>query len=142
MKYIKLSIAGICLILMAHGCNPSKGHPGIGFIPTINDVLIVSSDGSASPYKAGIEATLTVAAKDEGTMKTLLVTEYYPADSETPYQGPDEFPLTGQDSNSYTFTGIGPITLSGQPGDYRMDVQIVDTTGGKSNIFSIDYSLQ
>ena len=136
MKYIKLSIVGLCVILMANGCSGGKGHPGIGFIPKIINAIMVNVKDSTSSF------TFSIQAEDQDlNMKTLWVTEYSPADSETPYNGPNSFPLPKQSNQEMTYTQIGPITLSGPAGGYRMDLQIEDASGNKTDVFNINFTL-
>jgi hypothetical protein len=142
MKYIKLSIVGLCVILMANGCNAGKGHPGVGFIPKIKDARMINVKDSASTYTAGDQVTFSVQAEDQDlNMKTLWVTEYHPTGSETPYDGPNSIILPKQSSESMTYSQLGPITLSGPTGDYKMDIQIEDASGNKTNVFSINFTL-
>ena len=134
MKYIKLSIVGLCVVLMASGCSGGKGHPGIGFIPKIKNAIMVNVKDSTSSF------TFSIQAEDQDlNMKTLWVTEYHPAGSKTPYNGPNSFPLPKQSSEVMTYYQIGPITLTlSEPvGGYRIDLQIEDASGNKSDVFSL-----
>ena len=142
MKYIKLSIVGLCVMLMASGCSGGKGHPGIGFIPKIKDAKMFNIKDTTSSFTSGDQATFSVRAEDKDqNMKTLWVTEYSSAASETPYDGPTSFPLPKQSSETMTYYQIGSITLSGPAGQYRMDIQIEDASGNKTDVFSIDFTL-
>ena len=142
MKYIKLSIVGLCVIFMASGCSGGKGHPGIGFIPKIKDAIMVNVKDSTSLFTTGDQATFSVQAIDQDlNMKTLWVTEYSSADSETPYNGPNSFPLPKQSNQEMTYNQIGSITLSGPAGQYRMDIQIEDASGNKTDVFNINFTL-
>jgi hypothetical protein len=145
MKYIKLSIVGLCFILMTTGCNAGKGHPGVGFIPKITDAIMVDVKDSTSPssFTSGDQVTLSVKAEDQDqNMKTLWITEYSSADSKTPYDGPTLITLPKQNSEVITYSQIGPITLSGPTGNYRLDLQIEDTRGNKTDVFIINFSLE
>ena len=122
-----------------------RGHPGVGFIPTITEASMGNSDVLATAYTDGDQVTFTMSAKDEGSMTTLLVTEF-PAGSETPVEGGGPFEITlpaqGQGNDTPSYSDLGPITLSGTPGEYRMDLQAVDASGTKSDVYSIDYTLE
>jgi hypothetical protein len=143
MKYVKLSIIGLCVILMANGCSGGKGNPGIGFIPKIIDAQMSNVKSFTSIFTAGDQVTFTVAAEDQDlNMKTLWVTEYSVAESEIPYNGPNEITLPKQSSQSITYSEIGPITLSGTSGVYRMDFQIEDARGNKSDVYSVGFTLE
>ena len=142
MKYIKLSIVALCVILMANGCSAGKGHPGIGFFPKLTDALMANVEDSANTYTAGDQVTFTVEAEDQDlNMKTLWVTVYSSADSETPYNGPYEIALPNQSSQSMTYSKIGQITLSGSAGYYSMALQIEDASGNKTAVLSISFTL-
>ena len=140
MRYIKLSIVGLCVVLMASGCSGGKGHPGIGYIPKLKYAIMVNVKDSTSSFTTGDQATFSVQAIDQDlNMKTLWVTEYSLADPETPYNGPDSFPLPKQSSQDMTYTQIGPRTLSGPAGRYSMDLQIA--SGNKTDVYSIGFTL-
>jgi hypothetical protein len=145
MKYIKLSIVVLFVFLMANGCSGEKSvHGGVGFIPKITNVSMIKVDKSTNPdtYTTGDQVTFTVMAEislDHPPMKTLLVTEFL-ADSDTPYKGPYKIILPTQDFDKMIYSDLGPITLSGPPGHYRMDIQIETTNGSISDAFSVNFS--
>jgi hypothetical protein len=142
MKYIKISIVGLCVILLANGCSGSKGHPGVGFIPRIRAAQMDNANGSGILFKSGDQAIFGVIAEDtDQNMKTLWYTDYQ-VDSATPYNGPNPITLPKQTSESMTYSQLGPITLSGPAGRYRMDIQIEDASGNKTDVTSIDFNLQ
>jgi hypothetical protein len=141
MKYIKLLIVGVCVILIANGCRGGKAQPGGGFIPRITDVQTLNIADTSGRFTSDDQLSFTITADDEDLdMKTLFVTEYL--NSETPYYGPIEIPLPNQISNVMTYSNIGPITISGPSGDYRLDFQIEDARGNISNSLSITIPLQ
>jgi hypothetical protein len=144
MRNIKLSIVALCVIFIANGCSGGKGHPGVGYLPIINDVILYNVDlssASNTKFKVGAQVTISMDAQDEGTMKTLLITEF-PADPDTPVPDQLQITLPAQSSYSQSYTGLGPIALSGPAGDYRMDIQVKDAGGGISEVLSIDYTLE
>jgi hypothetical protein len=142
MKYIRLSVAGLCIILIAQGCNPSKGHPGIGFFPKITEAVMVNVNTTGT-FKFGDQVTFSVQAEDEDlNMKTLWVTVYTSADSENPFDGPYEIALPKQTSDTMTYSDLGPITLSEPVGNYTMNLQIEDARGNETSVFTISFNIE
>jgi hypothetical protein len=142
MKYIKLSIIGLCFVLMAIGCDSGKGHPGVGYVPKIKEAQLVNVKEASTSFTYGDEATVNIQASDDNQdLQTLWVTEYYSADSTNPYNGPNPVTLPKQTSQIMAYSLVCPISLSGPPGDYMMDIQLEDASGNKSNVYNLSYTI-
>jgi hypothetical protein len=143
MKYIQLSIIGLCVILMANGCSGGKARPGVGFFPKIINATMVNVDNTAGTFTAGDRVAFSVEAQDEDlNMKTLWVTEYSSDDLDTPFVPPYEIALPTQSSQDMTYTDLGQIPLTGPAGTYTMNLQIEDATGNKTDVYTIGFTLK
>jgi len=69
----------------------------------------------------------------------LIVYEYFPADSETPYCEPFEFILSPQTTVDALYTLVDVITVEGLAGSWRADFEIEDAKGNESNVVSSSY---
>jgi hypothetical protein len=144
MKYIKLLIVGLCVILMVNGCGGGlKDKPGIGFIPKITEAKMTNVNTSASSNKTGDQITFDVKAEDDDqNMKTLWITVFSVDNSVTPSSGPDPIALPAQTTQIMPYTGLGPYELTELPGNYSVNLQIEDTRGNKSDAFTLGLTIE
>jgi len=129
-----LSIGSLLL-----NCNGSSGDGG--FAPIITDVRLYNANEPYTPtysFDIGDEGNIEVDVTDQDSdITTLWSSEYFPSDSTTPYNGPIEFPLPSQSGVDMTYSFIDPLTIEGPAGNWRMEFQIEDAQGNKSNVFTV-----
>ena len=109
--------------------------------PVITNILLYNTENLYEPatsFQIGEYVYFLIYATDPDLdMTTLYVTEYYPSDSDTIYQGPVPIVLPDQSASSVIYANIGPSRIVPPAGFYRAEFQIEDIQGNESNIFII-----
>lgn len=139
-KFILISI----LFLFINGCGGGGDGGGPAqTAPKIIDVTIYDENWNIEySFNIGELANFEVDASDPDLdMETLLVTQYYPSDSQDIYLGPVIFSLPSQSSAEMTYWNIDPIEIIGPAGGWRIEFQIEDSLGHESNIFKVFVSV-
>jgi hypothetical protein len=146
MKHLSIILAGICIILLNQGCDSGPDtYPGIGFIPSFKNNFIQTLNASDT---LNLHAATTFYVNDyisfqftgidaDLNIKTLYVTEYFPSDSYDNYNSTQTISLPEQLTEFMTYSNIGRRIITEPPGDYRLDLQIEDETGNKSDIVGV-----
>jgi hypothetical protein len=147
MKILKIIIAGLSLILIIYAC--SSGHNttgGVGWFPILTDVHMLNVNDAIHPvelttFGVGDHVSFDIDAEDDDVnMKTVWVTENLVTNATTAVvSGPNAVALPKQTEEVMAYTNIDPITLSQPTGKYRIDFQIEDVTGNKSEVISITF---
>lgn len=93
-------------------------------------------------FTIGEFANFRVYASDPDLdMETLLVTEYYPSDSQDIHSGPSILLLPSQSSAEMTYCNIDPLEVTEPIGSYRLEFQTEDSLGHESNVFKVFVSV-
>ena len=93
-------------------------------------------------FNIGEFANFSVYASDPDLdMKSLLVTQYYPSDSQNIYYGPSLLSLPSQSSVEMTYWNIDPIEIIGPAGGWRIEFEIEDSLGHESKVFKVFVSV-
>jgi hypothetical protein len=152
MKNMIAILAGLFMILLNTGCNKdTKSTPGIGFIPYIknNFITIFNANNPDNLKQASSFNNVNdyisfgfIANDPDLNIKTLYVTEYFPADSEIVYNSTEAISLPEQVAELMTYTNIDRRKITEAPGEYRINIQIEDETGNKSDIASASFKVE
>jgi len=136
-----LSILLIGITLLCPGCNGGNGGTPPGTAPRINWVELYLWGGPYVPtftFTIGEQVEFLVSATDPDLdIKTLYITQYYPADATSPYYGPDPLSLPSQSDADALYWPLAPTEVTGPAGDWRIEFQISDARGNESNTFTI-----
>jgi len=138
----------ICCLIFAYGCDSDKGeHAGIGYLPSISQVVSYNYNDtenpvSASVFNVGDSMSFTIDASDDDlNMKILWITIYDEADDETPYMGPLEISLPDQAASDVIYYYPFTIVLDDPSGQYTIDFQIEDERGNLTDIYTVNYTI-
>jgi hypothetical protein len=151
MKILEIIIAGLSLIIIFYGCDSGPLTTGaVGWVPLIKNISMYNDNDPTNPvetttFETGDFASFKMNAEDDDlNMKNLWVTEYLVNNETTAFiSGPTAVPLPGQNGQqTVSWSNIDPITISLPQGNYRLDFQIEDAVGNKSNVFSLSYLVQ
>ena len=132
------------LFLFVGGCGGGgDGGSPPQTTPKIIDVAIYDEYWNVEySFTIGEFANFSVDASDPDLdMKSLLVTQYYPSDSQNIYYGPSLLSLPSQSSVEMTYWNIDPIEIIGPAGSWRIEFEIEDSLGHESNIFKVFVSV-
>jgi Ca-activated chloride channel family protein len=135
MKVMKKFCIIVSLIMII-GC----GDPVGKIPPTIDNVVLTDENfNPKSQFDIGDTANFIVTATDpDKNMEKLLIEQYFPNDSTgNPYYDPDVIALPSQSDNTMTYNLIGRLTVDGPAGNWRIELQIADSTGLESNVFKV-----
>jgi hypothetical protein len=136
---------GLITIVASGGGGGDGAAPSSpGTPPTISDVKFYDSPEGSETYLFTIDedAYIELTATDpDSDMTALLITQYHPADADTPYYGPDSIALPAQSDTTMTYSNIAPIDVTGPAGTWRIEFQIVDSKGNESNVLAIVVSV-
>jgi len=147
-------------ILFFIGCSSGSGSlpantsttPGDGGqTPTIRNVVLYNAEDIETPvisFQVGDYMYFVVTATDlDADMTTLYVTEYYPFDSDTIFNGPIAMAMSPQITMSASiqpvemrYTNLAVIEMTGAAGSYRMEFQVEDAKGNESAVFTVYFS--
>ncbi len=127
----------IAVIFIA--CGGGGGGGGGGTAPVIDDAVLTDEYyNPTSVFNIGDIANVVIVATDPDLdMENLLVTQYHPDNSSTPYYGPDVAMLPSQSAPTMIYTFIGGVTIVGPAGTWRIEFQIEDYAGHTSSVFRV-----
>lgn len=139
---MKKTILIVFFILM-FGCLSHNNNSNDGKSPVIKNVTLLKADEysefvTVGSYRIGDLANFYMDVSDPDLdVSYVYITQFYPFDSERPYSGPDQIPLPSQSSANKIFTLVDPVLINGPVGGWRLDFQIEDKKGNRSNIFTV-----
>jgi len=137
MRHLLLLIF-LILFCACSGGDDNNGEPS-QTAPKINNVKIYNSHGTEDySFNIGEYAIFGVSATDpDMDMTNLLIWQYYPADSTTPYYGPSTVALPSQSEANAIYSTIDPIEIIGPAGYWKIEFQLEDSKGNESNVFRV-----
>ena len=137
---MKKTLTVLIALFTVFGCGGSDGSGGSGgTAPVINSVVLTDEfSNPTSIFNIGDIANVVITATDPDLdMENILITQYHPSDSNTPYYGPDVVMLPSQSQPTMMYTFVGGVTIVGPSGTWRTEFQVEDYAGHASNIFRV-----
>jgi hypothetical protein len=139
---ISLFSMGLIAIIGSGGGGGGGGGTN-GTAPKITDANIYDSNWIETySFTIGEDANFAIYASDPDLdIESCEISEYYPADSTTPYNGPVSMALPSQSQTDVFYYNIDPLEVTGPAGSWRIEFQIIDAKGNQSNIFKVYVSV-
>lgn len=119
------------------GSNYSEGSsPTVLYVQTgkiIGDVYLATSS-----FDIGDKVNFKITVMDkEMDIRTLYLSRYQPKDAREPLARHKPIDLKPQKEVRDSFLLETPFEISGQPGEWRVELQIEDSTGRRSNVYKV-----
>ena len=131
----------IAITLLCSGCNGGNGGAPPGTAPKISDVGLYDWNYPYDwtlTFTVGDQSGFCVWVRDPDLdIKTLWITQYWPAEATMPYYGPEPISLPSQSDPEEVLCSLTPMDVTGPAGSGRIDFQLSDARGNDSNIFTI-----